>query len=225
MWLRIFAPYFLFIANQYLHMALKTLVKISNVTNLSDARYCAGMGVDMLGFSMDTDSSDYVDPKKFNEIKSWVAGVQIVGETTSTDPEVIEQLVSTYQPDLLQMDEAALLPYLSTFGKPLILRVDLSQLNLDQLETLFQTGSSGAEYMLLESKSSLHLDDDLKAALQRLSARYPVLLGTGISVDNVHDLLADLSVRGIALTGGDEERPGNKEFGDLMDILEAIEEE
>ena len=26
-------------------MALQTIVKISNVTNLSDARYCAGMGV------------------------------------------------------------------------------------------------------------------------------------------------------------------------------------
>ncbi|GAB3494907.1 hypothetical protein GCM10027341_11590 [Spirosoma knui] len=206
-------------------MALKTLVKISNVTNLSDARYCAGMGVDMLGFSMDSDSPEYVEPKKFDEIKSWVAGVQIVGETTSTDPETIEQLLATYQPDLLQVDEAALLPYLATYDKPLILRVDLSQLTLDQLDTLFQSGSSGAEYVLLESKGALHFDADLKTALQRLANRYPILLGTGISVDNIHELLADLSVRGIALSGGDEERPGNKEFGDLMDILEAIEED
>ncbi|QJW89679.1 N-(5'-phosphoribosyl)anthranilate isomerase [Spirosoma taeanense] len=206
-------------------MALKTLVKISNVTNLSDARYCAGMGVDMLGFSMDTNSPDYVEPKKFNEIKAWVAGVQIVGETTATDPDVIEQLIETYQPDLLQVDEAALLPYLGTFGLPIILRADLSQLTLDQLDTLLLTGSSGAEYILLESNSPIHLDDVLKTALQRLAARYPILLGTGVSVNNVHTLLADLSVRGIALTGGDEERPGNKEFGELMDILEAIEEE
>lgn len=206
-------------------MALKTLVKISNVTNLSDARYCAGMGVDMLGFSMDADSPDYVDPVKFNDMRSWVAGVLIVGETTSTDPERIEQLLDTYQPDLLQLDEAALLPYLGTYGKPIILRVDLSQLTLDQLGTLFQTGSAGAEYVLLESNGPLHLDDDLRTVLQRLASRYPVLLGIGISVDNVHDLLANLPVRGIALSGGNEEQPGNKEFGELMDILEAIEEE
>ena len=206
-------------------MALKTLVKISNVTNLSDARYCAGMGVDMLGFSMDADSPDYVEPAKFTEMRSWVAGVQIVGETTSTDPDVIEQLLDTYQPDLLQVDEAALLPYLSTFGKPIILRADLSQLTLDQLDTLFLTGSAGAEYVLLESNGTLHLDDDLKIVLQRLASRYPVLLGTGISATNVHDLLASLPVRGIALSGGNEERPGNKEFGELMDILEAIEDE
>ncbi|MBD2702359.1 N-(5'-phosphoribosyl)anthranilate isomerase [Spirosoma sp. BT702] len=206
-------------------MALKTLVKISNVTNLSDARYCAGMGVDMLGFSMDAGAPEYVDPKKFEEIKSWVAGVQIVGETTSIDPEQIEQLLATYQPDVLQVDEAALLPYLTTFERPLILRVDLSQMTLDQLDTLVRTSTSGADYILLESNTSLHFDADFKEILQHLAARYPILLGTGVSVENVHELLADLPVRGIALSGGDEERPGNREFGELMDVLEAIEEE
>lgn len=206
-------------------MALKTRVKISNVTNLSDARYCAGMGVDMLGFSMDGDSPDYVEAARFTEMRSWVAGVQIVGETTSTDPEIIEQLLDTYQPDLLQVDEVALLPYLGTFGKPIILRADLSQLTLDQLNTLFQTGAAGAEYVLLESNGPLHLDNDLKTTLQRLAGRYSILLGTGISVDNVHRLLTEIPVRGIALSGGNEERPGSKEFGGLMDILEAIEVE
>ena len=204
---------------------LTTLVKISNVTNLSDARYCAGMGVDMLGFSMDEEAPDYVDPKKFNEIKSWVAGIQIVGETTAIDPEQIEQLLATYQPDLLQVEESALLPYLSSFGKPLILRIDVSQITLDQLDMLVHAGIEGADYILLDSSAPVYLDGDLKTALQRFARRYPVLLGTGISVENVHTLLNELPVKGIALRGGEEERPGNKEFGELMDILEAIEEE
>lgn len=34
-------------------MALKTFVKISGVNNLSDARYCAGMGVNQLGFNIE----------------------------------------------------------------------------------------------------------------------------------------------------------------------------
>ena len=44
---------------------LKTLIKVSNINNLSDARYCAGMGVEMLGFSMDELSIE-----KFKEKKS-----------------------------------------------------------------------------------------------------------------------------------------------------------
>ncbi|WP_338876610.1 N-(5'-phosphoribosyl)anthranilate isomerase [Spirosoma sp. SC4-14] len=206
-------------------MALATLVKISNVTNLSDARYCAGMGVDMLGFSMDVDSVNYVEPKTFAEIKSWVAGVLIVGETVSTDPDEISQMLDTYQPDLLQVDEAALLPYLGTLGKPLILRIDLSLVTLDELSTLIRTGATGADYILLEHNGPLHLDSDLKIVLQQLASRYPVLLGVGISANNVRELLAELPVQGIALSGGDEEQPGNKEFGELMDILEAIEED
>ena len=205
-------------------MSLKTLVKISGVTNLSDARYCAGMGVDMLGFCMDDTSPNYVESTKFTEIRGWVAGVQIVGETTATDPEVIEQLLESYQPDVLQIDEPALLPYLSTFDKPLILRVNLLHTTLDQLDTLFQTSLTGADFILLESHSAVHMDDDFKTLLKRLAIKQPILLGTGISAHNVHELLNTMPVRGIALNGSHEDQPGNKEFGELMDTLEAIEE-
>ena len=210
-------------------MSLKTIVKVSGVTNLSDARYCAGMGVVMLGFSMDADSPNYVEPAKFTEIRGWLAGVQIVGETTATDPDVIESLLEAYQPDALQIDEPALLPYLGTFNSSsgelsLILRVDLTHITLDQLDTLFQTSVAGADFVLLESHSSVHIDDELKTLLQQLAKRHPILLGTGISAKRVHDLLDSLPIQGIALNGSHEEQPGNKEFGELMDVLEAIEE-
>ncbi len=204
-------------------MALQTTVKISNVTNLSDARYCAGMGVDLLGFSMDADAPNYVEPAKFAEIRAWVAGVHIVGETSSTDPEQIETLLETYDPDLLQVEEAAMLPYLSHFGKPLILRLDLAQLTLDQLEVLLATNHASVEYFLLDSPAPIHLDGDLRALLHRVSARYPLLLGFGMSADTVQTLLGELPASGLALTGGDETAPGNRDFGELMDILEAIE--
>ncbi|MBC8151670.1 MAG: N-(5'-phosphoribosyl)anthranilate isomerase [Bacteroidetes bacterium] len=204
-------------------MALQTTVKISNVTNLSDARYCAGMGVDLLGFAMDTHAPNYVDPVKFAAIRSWVAGVQIVGETTSTDPEQIDTLLRTYEPDLLQVDEAAMLPHLSQLGRPLILRVNLSQLTLDQLDTLLATTHASVEYFLLESPAPVHLDDDLRARLQRLAARYPLLLGFGIGPGAVQTLLSELPTSGLALTGGDETSPGNRDFGELMAVLEAIE--
>ena len=212
---------------------LATLVKISNVTNLSDARYCAGMGVDMLGFSMDEFSPDYVDPSRFTAIRNWVVGVQIVGETTETDLDRIGELIATYQPDLLQIEEAALLPSLSTLGKPpgglppgglrLILRLNLAGITLEQLDALLQINPTNADFILLESQAPIHLDDDLKTSIGQLAARHAVLLGAGITAETVHDRLAELPVRGIALTGGPEDRPGNRDFGELMDILEALE--
>lgn len=202
---------------------LSTLVKISNVTNLSDARYCAGMGVDMLGFSMDESSPDYVNPARFTEIRNWLAGVQIVGETTQTDLNQIQRLLDTYQPDMLQVDEAALLPTLSTLGKPLILRLNLADLTLEQLDAIIEANPTNADYILLESNAPLHLDDDLKTAIGRLASRHAVLLGAGITAKTIHDRLNDLPIRGIALVGGPEDRPGSRDFGEMMEILEAIE--
>lgn len=202
---------------------LTTLVKISNVTNLSDARYCAGMGVDMLGFSMDDTSVDYVDPARFTEIRNWLVGVRIVGETTETDLDRIGELLDTYRPDLLQVDEAALLPALSVLGKPLILRLNLADLTLEQLDALVQSNPINADYVLVESPNPIHLDDDLKTAIGQLATRHAVLLGAGISAETIVDRLAELPIKGIALTGGPEDRPGSRDFGQLMDILEVIE--
>lgn len=205
-------------------MALETIVKISNVTNLSDARYCAGMGVDLLGFSMDESSDQYVAPDKFKEIRSWVAGLYIVGETSSIDALEIETLLERYQPDVLQIEESALLPYLSTFDCRIILKVDLSLMTLEQLNTFFSSiHSDQVDYYLLESKAGVNLDEELKTVLKTLASRYPILLGVGFTVDSIHDLLSELPIQGIALTGGDEDRPGSREFGELMDILEALE--
>ncbi|RRB07468.1 N-(5'-phosphoribosyl)anthranilate isomerase [Larkinella rosea] len=205
-------------------MALRTIVKISNVTNLSDARYCAGMGVDLLGFSMDASSPEYVAPDTFKEIRSWVAGLHIVGETTSIDAIEIERLLEQYQPDVLQIEESALLPYISTFDCRVILKTDLSQLTLDQLESFFSSSQSDqVDYYLLESKGAIHLDEDLKTVLINLAARYPILLGIGFTADTVTEILGELPIQGIALTGGDEDRPGSRDFGDLMDILEILE--
>ncbi|GAB3899338.1 hypothetical protein GCM10028803_20310 [Larkinella knui] len=205
-------------------MALRTFVKISNVTNLSDARYCAGMGVDLLGFSMDENSEQYVAPEKFKEIRSWVAGLHIVGETSSIDVMEIERLLALYQPDVLQVEESALLPYLSTFDCRIILKADLSSMTLDQLETFFSSiQSDQIAYYLLESNGAIKLDDDLKAVLQRLATRYPILLGTGFTPESIQTYLTELPIRGIALTGGDEDRPGSRDFGELMDLLEALE--
>jgi phosphoribosylanthranilate isomerase len=199
---------------------LRTIVKISGVTNLSDARYCAGMGVTMLGFGMDADAPNYVDPARCAEIRGWVSGVQIVGETAATDPDHIARLVDAYQPDLVQVGHAGLLPVL---GKPLILRLDLAVTTPEELDTL--TLPVKPDYLLLDGPDSLSLGPGLLHSLLLLSMNQTVLLGTGLTMDNLQTLLDTVPIKGIALSGGREDRPGQRDFGLLMDILEALETE
>lgn len=198
-------------------MALKTLVKVSNITNLSDARYCAGMGVEMIGFVMDTHSVDYISPEKMKEIKSWVAGVLTVGETQSADYEEIKRFVQDYEIDILQISDASLLPQISDLGKPIILKLDFDNAYFDDyLERYGQF----VEFFLAEGGE---LSDFAKYSLKKYAYNYPIVLDFGITADNVNEILEEINLHGIALKGSNEIRPGSKDYDELRDILEIIE--
>ena len=85
-------------------MALRTFVKVSTISNLSDARYCAGMGVDLLGFCTIEEQDDYMHPARFQEIRGWVTGPKIVAEVYGLkDAGQLQRILDDYKPHYLQM--------------------------------------------------------------------------------------------------------------------------
>lgn len=200
-------------------MSLKTLVKVSNITNLSDARYCAGMGVEMIGFVMDKFSADYTSSEKMKEIKSWVAGVQIVGETQSTDYEEVKELVAAYEIDILQISEAGLLPQIADLGKPIILKLEFESA---YLEDYLERYSQFVEFFLVDGGD---FSDFARYTLKEYSFNYPIVLDFGITAENVGELLKEMQIKGIALKGSNEIRPGYKDYDELSEILEVLEED
>ena len=197
---------------------LKTTVKVSNLNNLSDARYCAGMGVEMLGFSMDE-----LDFDKFKEMRGWLAGVQIVGETDAKDIATIISLVEKYQPDFLQISNWEDVLEIQRIGKPIILKVDFATANLP---ALFQTTKGFVEYFVLENSDKFGVvDDTTLSQLDAWSFQYPILLGFGIEESNASELLEQTQLTGFALKGGNEIRPGFGGSEELMNILEILESE
>jgi phosphoribosylanthranilate isomerase len=197
---------------------LKTKVKISNVTNLSDARYCAGMGVEMIGFSMDNFPFE-----TYKEIRGWLSGVQIVGETSEEDFLKINELKEQFLPDMIQVNHWDNLQEIKKLGLPIILKVDFAK---DNLPALFQSTVADVDYFLLESSDDFsRLDDATISQIDSWSFKYPILLAFGISDKNVEQILAETNIEGIAIEGTEEERPGYKDFTEMMDLMEALEEE
>ena len=88
---------------------LRTKVILLNVTNLSDARYAAGMGVNFIGFSINPVSNHFVTAKDANAISEWLSGVSLIGNIGSTMPAFEEYKVDyllTDNPDLIEeLDE------------------------------------------------------------------------------------------------------------------------
>jgi phosphoribosylanthranilate isomerase len=200
-------------------MSLKTLVKVSNITNLSDARYCAGMGVEMIGFVMDKFSVDYTSPEKMKEIKSWVAGVKIVGETQSADYEEVKALVEAYEIDFIQISEAVLLPQIVDLGKPIILKLEFESAHF---EDYLERYSQFVEFFLVGGGD---FSDFARYTLKEYTLNYSIVLDFGITSENVNELLDEMQIKGIALKGSNEIRPGYKDYDELSEILEVLEED
>lgn len=206
---------------------LTRTVKISNVTNLSDARYCAGMGVEMLGFSIDEESPNYISPKKFEEICSWLAGVNLVAETAQTNPEKIIQALEQYPVHAVQVQEPGLLNYLrADLSLPLILRISVDTYEAGEISSILSRYESDFTHFLLESDQEAELSEEWMEILGQLSDEYPILIGFGLDNEYSVSALTELFPKlGIALRGSEEIRPGFKDFGSMMDILEALEEQ
>jgi phosphoribosylanthranilate isomerase len=206
---------------------LTRTVKISNVTNLSDARYCAGMGVEMLGFSIDEESPNYITPKKFEDICSWLAGVTLVAETSLESPEKIIEALSQYPVHAVQVEHPGILSYLhSELNLPLLLRVSVDTYEALEIESILSRYESDVTHFLLESDKDATLSEEWMQVLGHLSEEYTLLTGFGLDNEYSVTALTELFPKlGIALRGSEEIRPGYKDFGSMMDILEALEEQ
>jgi len=192
-------------------MPLKTLVKVGNITNLSDARYCAGMGVEMLGFNVVEDTPHYISPASYQEIRGWLSGPLVVAELYAANAKTINNVLGDYHPDLFELSVHEL-GLITDTNTGLILSVDKNSLDPQLLEQwkhrIRFLAVSQADY---ENNVVNHLKND-----------FDILVAANDST-NIAALTADSRVKGITLLGGQEIKPGLKDFDALASILELLE--
>lgn len=195
---------------------LKTQVKVSSIANLSDARYCAGMGVEWLGFPLQE-----MTLERFTEIRNWLAGVQIVGEFTKATADQIRETVAKYQPDVIEIDSSVSLVAIHSIDVPKILRVNI---DTDNLPAIFAASAPYVSHFLLVGNDANSLSG-MEASVEIWAAQYSIILGLEIPEDDLEEWVEQSSIQGIGLVAGEEARPGFRDFTDLMTILEKLETE
>ena len=205
-------------------MSLKTLVKVSEVTNLSDARYCAGMGVEMLGFTLDENHPRFIELSKLREISTWISGIKSVGEFTGENVENMNYLAKELGLDYVQLSLPVRKEALKEIHKPLILKLVLESFSKNELENYFKEYKGYIEFFLVESDKT----DSVKSIQEELKIwckEYPIILGIGIKAEDLDIILNEIQPKGISLKGGEEIKPGLKTFDELASILEELETE
>jgi phosphoribosylanthranilate isomerase len=206
-------------------MALLTSVLVRGINNLSDARYCAGMGADGLIFTLDPTLPGAVDAATVKELAGWVAGVELIGEFGDEIPiSEINRLVEEcgLQRVLLRQRPEEPLSVPALLHAPLFLITSNSLRNemLLQYQPVFSAG--------LGVVAALDLDDLPEArqeALAEAATQLPVWLSGTITADNVAGLLSAIQPAGLILEGGNEIKPGLRDFEELEAVFEALEAE
>lgn len=166
---------------------LKTTVYVSDINNLSDARYCAGMMVDYLGFNIDNIGID-----NFREITSWVEG-EIVAEFNSPDEEKINAFLKEFPLDYIAINGTTL-PNVNA-----------------KIIAITNEAVAGCELQIVDRNINIDV------------IKHPVLVSGDFKPNEIDSIIANKNVKGICLKGGDELRPGQKDFDEFADILEELE--
>jgi phosphoribosylanthranilate isomerase len=203
-------------------MALKCIVKVSEVNNLSDARYCAGMGVEMIGFCLDENHPRFIELARLREISVWVSGVKVVGEVTGDDVENINYLAEQLNLDYVQLSHTISPDRIGRIKKPVILKLDFDPENIENISIELQTLSKHVAFFILESRDF----DSVKSfekQLQSWCSQYKIIIAFGIKKEELDEIVNVIKPFGIGLKGGQEIKPGLKDFEALSEILEALE--
>jgi phosphoribosylanthranilate isomerase len=194
---------------------LKTKVILSSVTNLSDARYASGMGVDYIGFAINPDNERYVTAESAQMIKGWLSGVRIIGEIDSFPV----NNMAAYPLDFVQTNNPALV---DDFDNPVLFQ-DVDTLKIEQLATTLETTAGKVNFFILRvpagQLSSFHQQ------LSDICSRFPVFIATDFNSASLQNVLDKLKPKGIVLYGSIEEKPGFSSYDGIADILEQLEED
>ncbi|OHX66276.1 beta/alpha barrel domain-containing protein [Flammeovirga pacifica] len=197
-------------------MGLKTRVFVSDVDNLGDGRYCAGMGVEMIGFPIEEDHPRFVSAEKFKEISSWLAGIKFAGEIYSHS----NVDLSTYDAiESVLTDNPALVKDLTGHGKTLIYKIKVD--SFDAIEQQMAMLEADVDTFILEFDNDLSAEDLNK--IKTLTEEYKIIVSGGFDEDSINNVLDNATPEGIALKGGSEVSIGVNTFDGLVEVLEAIE--
>lgn len=196
---------------------------VSNISGLSDARYCAGMGVNVLGFDLDGERA--IPLKQVADITEWIAGVDLCGRFVESNADDVKEVLGEATLSYIQLDDADLAADLQYIDqrRQLVYTVDSSNA-IQDMEAFFKDNSDLVDSFVVECDQT-GLMEEAKGEVIRLSSQYSLILGFGFDATSVNDLIEGTSIKGIALKGSEETQPGFKDYGEIMDILEAIEED
>ncbi len=202
-------------------------VKVSGITRLEDARLCAGMGADHLGFDQDPASPRYVAPAVAREIVGWVEGPAPVGVFVNETAEEINRVCAEAGFRLAQLDGHEPPETVAAVGVPVIKTFRVQHdASSEQIRGLTLDYAEAADFVLLDThRTSLWggAGESLNWRLAReLAGELRLILAGAFTAENVAEAVATMRPYAVDLSTSVEAEPGVLDFDRVADFFDAF---
>jgi|SRR6476661_2683910 len=209
-------------------MPYPTPILVRGINNLSDARYCAGMGVDKLSFVLDPALPGHLPTAAVKELAGWVAGVELIGEFGELSAPEINALATECALDAVLLRGLRSADELADIAPPVFIEISLEELHQET-----DLGSIAPAIAGLVVELPEHLDftadaaavDNALAQLNELADQTPLWLGPGLNPTRARQVVDSLPLSGLVFASGHEIKPGLRDFDQLEAVFEALETE
>lgn len=190
---------------------LSTRVILLNVTNLSDARYAAGMGVDYIGFAINPVSNHFVTSEDVNTITNWLSGVSLIGDIGSSVASHAD-----YKVDYILTDNQEMVNQLE---EP-IFSIPLTGESVVDVEAILASIGHQTSFFILRLDAKEI--DTLLPVIKDFNTKYKCFISAEFDNENLNKILST-NPQGIVLYGSHEEKPGLSNYEGIADILELLD--
>jgi len=202
-------------------MSLKCFVKVGSINNLSDARYCSGMNVDLLGFMLEENNINSIDIFTLKEISNWISGIKIVGEFNNSSIKFINDIIKEFPFEYIQINYP----------------IRINKINYDHHKVLLNLPSLKGvkkENFISDLKNdykdismiNINIMDKLTKDLisnNLKNDQFKLLNGFNYSKKFLDKMIKKELLYGVSLNGKNEIRPGYKDYSALSEVFEFLE--
>lgn len=201
-------------------MSFVCKIKLSEVNNLSDARFGAAAGFDYLGFCFNPLSQSFIPPVKAKEIIDWVSGPFMVGEFGEQQSEEINHIAELLELDLIEINNQLLPDEVAKLNRPVIKYINLGKMNEVQIKNEIHAYSNVCAGFVCRVASN---DIEKLAEIKLMLAKDAALFITGLdNPDTLYKAHHTSKPDGVYITGSKEEMVGVKDFESLQHFVEKF---
>lgn len=190
-------------------MRFLTKIKLSRITNLSDARYAAAAGFEAISFCFDQTDPRFISPVVAKQIIEWTSGIECIGEFHGDKPDIINEVVQLIGLHKVQLRGDYTTEEINSIQVPVILEMDETPVavlpeRVEAVQVVVHTSEAWKYMVAGQTSVSLILAPTFEA---------PAL---------IKQLLEEAPPYSLSLTAGDEDQTGMRDFEDLDKLLELL---